>query len=83
MGGTSPLLYLTPLKSIVIGLYIRLTAFTRQILSMGAQACSLNVTYNGGFCRHTYPGYLNKAQFEEFGKVRLPTIRPQLPQDPR
>ena len=52
---------------------MRLTSVNPQILSIGAQACSLNVTYNGGFCRHTYPNYLNKAQFEQFGKVRLPT----------
>ena len=36
---------------------------------MGAQACSLNVTYNGGFCRHTYTNLLDRARFEQFGKT--------------
>ena len=36
---------------------------------MGAQACSLNVTYNGGFCRHTYTNLLDRARWEQFGKT--------------
>ena len=36
---------------------------------MGAQACSLNVTYNGGFCRHTYTDLLDRARWEQFGKT--------------
>ena len=42
-----------------------------QLLSMGAQAMSLNVTYNGGFCRHTYANLQNKARWEQFGKVHI------------
>ena len=37
-------------------------------LSMGAQTCSLNITYNGGFGRHTYTNNILRARFEEFGK---------------
>ena len=69
-----PVLHLESSRVISIGTYMRLTSFVLQVLSTGAQACSLNVTYNGGFCRHTYPDYLNKARFEQFGKVPLPAI---------
>lgn len=30
---------------------------------------SLNVTYNGGFCRHTYTNLLDRARWEQFGKT--------------
>ena len=36
---------------------------------MGAESCSLNVTYNGGFCRHTYTNVINPERFEQFGKT--------------
>lgn len=36
---------------------------------MGAGACSLNITYNGGFCRHTYIVLMDKPRFEQFGKT--------------
>ena len=39
------------------------------MLSIAAQALSLNLTYNGGFCRHTYANYLNRARWEQFGKT--------------
>ena len=30
---------------------------------------SLNITFNGGFCRHTYPSLMDRERWRQFGKT--------------